>query len=521
MILGLYAKYKLRLKVNRSLYQTRNAIKSSSDVFVSTFEELKGASEELADEKRLNENMQGSEIGRFGEVDGIGKGRTAKGMQESDFENSLWDDPSRLAGNRRFRPYVEQTLEFGNFDKKPKALAGWRWIIEQLTYVSERNRPVREVLRALKKLFTTNYLRALSIFIYGMLFSIIKYALGLFGSTVVSSPKGYEIGPDSMIAVAVLHGDIGNKSVFLAECKRLSERNVQFVLIHNVGFSAFVYSLFRKPSLPCDLCSKSFHYAVRPNLGIDFGAYKDAMEMVLDQKAKPAKILLTNDSQTFLYEGALSDLYDRLNSLDCDFAGAVENTHIPTQDNFHLGAFLVLCKDKVIGSKFFRDYWRELGYYSRKSEVIYLGEKELSKSIRNAGLSYRSLFNREKLKLDEAKADEVFEIVKSLLMIPRSTPWFELNWSIRKLIMDNPRLVHEHSKIIRRWLKKFLNLTVTTREATFVHTKLHGMPFIKNDLLRIEPKFIEIAQQEYRNYLQSRPVQSTVSLAEASQGRSP
>lgn len=133
----------------------------------------------------------------------------------------------------------------------------------------------------------------------------------------------------------------------------------------------------------------------RPNVGYDFGAYRDALRVLAERGVAAHRVVLLNDSTWFpLREGC--DALVRMERLGADFAGHIFKTEIlgkPEHD--HVESHLMMFSDIAQASDAYRAFWNGYVMSDTRALTIARGEKRITQVMRSAGLKVRTLLNRE------------------------------------------------------------------------------------------------------------------------------
>ena len=126
----------------------------------------------------------------------------------------------------------------------------------------------------------------------------------------------------------------------------------------------------------------------RPNLGHDFGAWRDVILLMLKEKAMPTeRILLVNDSIWF----PLMPQDDLLDQMDAEvethgFTGAIWMERPGRPHRAHYQSFLLMFGRKALAHPSFAAFWQGYLPSSRRDSVLLRGEKGLTRAMAAAGL---------------------------------------------------------------------------------------------------------------------------------------
>jgi hypothetical protein len=153
------------------------------------------------------------------------------------------------------------------------------------------------------------------------------------------------------------------------------------------------------PELAHELRGTSSLVIGRKNVGRDFGAYKDGIQIVL-RRYHVERLVIANDSVFYLNDG-LDQLLASLDSAH-DLIGVSE----VYEHHYHVAAFLMSFSRRVLESKAFRAFWRHYRPLGSRRWAIFQGEGALSAMLLGAGfrphILYRAVHLRSYLKDDES-----------------------------------------------------------------------------------------------------------------------
>lgn len=116
---------------------------------------------------------------------------------------------------------------------------------------------------------------------------------------------------------------------------------------------------------------------IRDNVGYDCGAYKDALENFIGWKnvLEYDELLLMNDS-CFGPLYSLSDVFQTMDSKHVDFWGMTEqlpvkrNHYSNEQYPYHIQSYFLVIRNRMLKSKEFYNFWRELKLSNHYDEVV-------------------------------------------------------------------------------------------------------------------------------------------------------
>lgn len=124
----------------------------------------------------------------------------------------------------------------------------------------------------------------------------------------------------------------------------------------------------------------------RPNIGYDFGGYRDGILHLLDAGARPDNLLVMNDSIWFpLFDDCT--LLAEIRAQPDDLFGPVYNDRVEKSHLSHLQSYMFNFKRAALDRPAFRTYWERLVTSANKQLVIRMCEMRMTKAFRDAGFS--------------------------------------------------------------------------------------------------------------------------------------
>lgn len=142
----------------------------------------------------------------------------------------------------------------------------------------------------------------------------------------------------------------------------------------------------------------------RPNIGYDFGGYRDGLTCLAQWGVAPDEVLILNDS-VWLPMPSATDLLDRLSAHPAEVAGTILRTR--GEDRF-LESYLYRLNRAALTHSAFAAFWEELRLTSNKYHVIRRGERGFSAAMQAAGLNVAGIYNSAALAGKIAEQDDDF-----------------------------------------------------------------------------------------------------------------
>lgn len=205
---------------------------------------------------------------------------------------------------------------------------------------------------------------------------------------------------------------------------------------------------------------------VRRNIGYDFGAMRDGIEVLRLPRAETESLLLVNDS---LY-GPLCPLGPALGRMDfgaADVWGATDSW----QGSYHVQSYFVGVGRKVLDSAVWRRFWSGVRPVKSKIWVVLRYEIGLSRAMVRGGFDVAAIWRYQ---------DLVEQVDPGLLIHPdRDAP-------VNEEPMIAMRRIHAHRIRHNVAIRRPLNPT-SDLWRQLIQT---GFPFVKRELLRDNPSEI-------------------------------
>lgn len=228
------------------------------------------------------------------------------------------------------------------------------------------------------------------------------------------------------------------------------------------------------------VADKSAHVIERPNIGYDFGAYREGWRWRQAQSSAPplVRFIVMNDSSWFPLRME-DDSLRRMEALDADLTGHIFKTEdLEARGRDHVESHLLMLGPRALAHPAIQRFWADYRLRSHKAQTIAHGEKGISQTALRAGLTVRGLLDRE-----------------TLLELMSTLPEAERLEALARTVMHRPEERALRAELLARaerggdWSDEFLRWTDqnlrSSRQflvsATFVHVALkHGkMGFLK------------------------------------------
>lgn len=159
-------------------------------------------------------------------------------------------------------------------------------------------------------------------------------------------------------------------------------------LLTGLGYSVLVVS--NGPLMPAArgaLLPHVWRLLERPNLGYDFGGYREAVMHLWDERVEPEELLILNDS-VWVIPAAFPAFLDRLGGMGADLSGAVLRSK---KGRRWLESYFFRVNRTALRLPAFRSFWQEYRLVDSKFGVIRQGERDFTVALGSAGASVAAL----------------------------------------------------------------------------------------------------------------------------------
>lgn len=214
----------------------------------------------------------------------------------------------------------------------------------------------------------------------------VQRGLPVFDGAVTQRPK---------IALYLLYQPSVLPKSIVETCQFLADHGYSPLIVANDGLSAenrdqllpFVWKILE-----------------RPNIGYDFGGYRDGILQLQMWEIEPEKLLILNDSIWFpILPG--DTLLDQMEAAKADVAGTVLRQK---GDIRFLESYLYLIDGRVLKNKAVQNFWRSYRLTANKYKVIRRGERGHSAALWNAGFKLHPMFSATTFLSLLRREDDVF-----------------------------------------------------------------------------------------------------------------
>lgn len=177
------------------------------------------------------------------------------------------------------------------------------------------------------------------------------------------------------------------ESLFLT-LNHLNEKGMAVILVANHPIDAEKEALLRP---------HCFRMIERPNIGYDFGGYREGVLYGLRENLRMERLFLLNDSIWFptILE---TDLIETARERNADLFGVYESSDWGRTGRKYLHSYFLRFGRTLIASKAFADYWTRMPFFTSKALVIEYCEMSLTEAFRKQGFTVDTYFKASDLR---------------------------------------------------------------------------------------------------------------------------
>lgn len=242
-------------------------------------------------------------------------------------------------------------------------------------------------------------------------------------SRLLPVPGGLAAGPK--VAIFLVYQPGGCPESLYRTLAHVQEAGYAPLVVCNGGVPA----ADRSRLLP--LC---WQFVERPNIGYDFGGYRDGIWLLGRLGVVPEQLLVMNDTIWFPAVAPLGTL-GRLEALGSDYAALCNFIYRPRSGRrdglvrrTYASSFCFLLSGRAVGSEAFRRYWATLPLHAAKPLVVEQGEVGFSRAMEAAGFVPRVLHDHRAIAMtvEAMDADELAAFLRRLPVLnTRIRPGYE------------------------------------------------------------------------------------------------
>lgn len=159
-------------------------------------------------------------------------------------------------------------------------------------------------------------------------------------------------------------------------------------LLTGLGYSVLVVSNGPlQPQARTDILPHIWRLLERPNLGYDFGGYREAVMHLWDELLDPEELLILNDS-VWIVASVFPAFLERLAAMKADVTGAVMRSK---KGKTWLESYFFRLTRPALTHTAFRSFWQDYRLADSKFGVIRQGERDFTVALAAAGLGIAAL----------------------------------------------------------------------------------------------------------------------------------
>lgn len=188
------------------------------------------------------------------------------------------------------------------------------------------------------------------------------------------------------VAVFVIYQPKGLAASLHLTLQHLRENRYSVLLVSNGPL---------RPEDRATLLQNSAVVLERPNVGYDFGAYRDGIRHLWSLRHDLSRLVLMNDSTWFPLRRD-DDSLTRMEALGADLAGHIFKTESnKKRGKDHIESHLLMISKAFLASADFRDFWNDYRMSDARLTTIEYGEKGFSQRAIQTGWTVKALIGRE------------------------------------------------------------------------------------------------------------------------------
>ena len=283
---------------------------------------------------------------------------------------------------------------------------------------------------------------------------------------------------------------------------QLDIENITPIIVSNLPLSTRDLNL---------LLEKSALVIERPNVGYDFGGYRDAILHLAPDLSELDRLYVLNDSVWMI--GGSQSWFEQVRLSDCDFVGATTHYGINRVDprefrnlqwefttkhrNFHYASYALAINKNILCDKRFINFWSTLLISNNKKRTVKRGEIGLSKWVKKNGFSHCATCKDCKLDKEIKALDnkELNDLAHQLIIKEDESLMMQL-----ALVLQS-----DYNTDLGREKRIQIILTAVSRQATgyvmpYFNKSKRNFPFIKKSPLRLSRSGAELTLELLKNF---------------------
>jgi hypothetical protein len=160
----------------------------------------------------------------------------------------------------------------------------------------------------------------------------------------------------------------------------------------------------------------------RPNVGYDFGAYRDGIRHLWSLKHDLSRLVLMNDSTWFPLRRD-DDSLARMEALEADLAGHILKRASKKFD--HVESHLLMFSERALSNPAIRSFWSNYVMSNSRDSTIIIGEVAITQLALTIGFLVQGLLGREQILtlLSILSEDELLDCLTHLSLTTRESKY--------------------------------------------------------------------------------------------------
>ena len=228
-------------------------------------------------------------------------------------------------------------------------------------------------------------------------------------------------GISSEVAIYLIFPSNGVKQSHLATLQQMVEEGIAPFIISNLPLSDQDRDMLTK---------HSWRIMERPNIGYDFGGYRDGVLFLREYLPKLQRFYILNDSAWII--DAPQTWFQQVRALNVDFCGATSNYEVkrvaiqkfcdvewiltPNHRNCYYASYALAFGPKILQDNFFISFWQRYKLSDDKKRVVRRGEIGLSQNVLSRNFSHATTcpvhnLDEEIAALDKRELDRVARLL--------------------------------------------------------------------------------------------------------------
>lgn len=226
------------------------------------------------------------------------------------------------------------------------------------------------------------------------------------------------------VAIYLIYAPNGLKKSHFDTLRTLTDENITPIIVSNLPLEQTDREL---------LVQQSGLVIERPNIGYDFGGYRDAIMQISEKLNDLDRLYILNDSVWMV--DADQSWFSAARATGCEFVGATSNygiarhnaaefqnitwSHSAKHPNFHYASYALSIGDRILKNPKFLSYWRKFRITNSKKRTIKRGEIGLTQWVLKHGYEHCATCEVAKIDAEIASLDDIsLDAVARNLVIP-------------------------------------------------------------------------------------------------------